>query len=106
MLKILLINVSKIRLPLLDLIHSFQLLGPGTVAFLKGVLYGRHSHYDITVPLDTGVLKAAPLYQEFHSVERSDAHIFFLPITLLIIADVFLYRTQQPTPTLSLNSLP
>ena len=30
--------------------------------------------YDITIPLDTGALKAAPLYQEFHSVERSDAH--------------------------------
>ena len=47
--------------------------------------------YDITVPLDTGALKAAPLYQEFHSVERSDAHTFFLPITLLTIADAFLY---------------
>ena len=50
--------------------------------------------YDITIPLDTGALKAAPLYQEFHSVERSDAHTFFLPIMLLAIADVFLYRTQ------------
>ena len=43
-LKILLINVSKIRLPLLDLIQPFRLLGPGIVAFLKGVLYGWHSH--------------------------------------------------------------
>ena len=50
---------------------------------------------DITIPLDTGVLKAAPLYQEFHSVECSDTHTFFLPITLLTIADAFLYRTQQ-----------
>ena len=51
--------------------------------------------YDITIPLDTGALKAAPLYQEFHSVKRSDTHTFFLPITLLTIADAFLYRTQQ-----------
>ena len=47
------------------------------------------------VPLDTGVLKAAPLYQEFHSVERFDAHTLFLPISLLTVADMLLYRTQQ-----------
>ena len=56
--------------------------------------------YDIIVPLDTGALKAAPLYQEFHSVERSDAHTFFH------VADALLYRTQQPTPTLSPTSFP
>ena len=61
---------------------------------------------DITIPLDKGVLKAAPLYQEFHSVERSDAHTFFLPIMLLTVADVLLYRTQQPTPTLSPTCFP
>ena len=60
--------------------------------------------YDITVPLDTGALKAAPLYQEFRSVERFDAHTFFLLITLLTIADAFLYRTQKQTPTLSPTS--
>ena len=62
--------------------------------------------YDITIPLDTGALKAAPLYQEFHSVEQFNAHTFFLPITLLTVADVLLYRTQQPTPTLSPTSFP
>ena len=39
--------------------------------------------YDITIPLDTGALKAAPLYQEFHSVERLNAHTFFLPILFI-----------------------